>query len=191
MNRAFLARLRAWQVDAAGAASMAAILFMFYVLMVSPALKRRAMAEMQTDQLATQRDTLARVRAARQDADVKLALVQESVAHQRVQLEPRAQVNQRLARLTVLADDCGVEVERLSPGATADGSRHGTMTLRFSGRAPYQACESFIAGLHQRFNDTALTMLRLASSPESEGPVTMEIELLWFTAPDLKASAQK
>jgi hypothetical protein len=105
-----------------------------------------------------------------------------------VQLEPRSQVNHRLARLTKLASDAGIGVERLAPGSTSDGPRHGTMSFRLSGKAPYAACETFVARLHDSFNDMAVTMLRLSAAPDSAEPVTVELELLWFTAPDVKVA---
>lgn len=183
--------MRPWHVDAGGALALAALATACYLFFVQPVLDRRSEARAHALELASQREAVTRLRAARQDTEVRLAEIRRAVADQSVRLEPRNHVNQRLDTLTSLAVECGVEVERLAPGATADTSRHGTMSLRFTGRAPYAACEAFISRLHARFNDTALTSLRLASAQGAAGPVTIEIELLWFTAPDLKVDAQK
>ena len=63
------------------------------------------------------------------------------------------------------------------------------MTLKLTGKADYHACEEFVSRLRRSFNDTAITTLRLASNPDSGEPVTVELELLWFTAPDVKVGA--
>ena len=191
MSTGWRTAIRAWQVNAIGAVALVVMLLGFFTLVVQPALGRRASARAQAIELAARRDEVVRLRASRQDTETRLASVRRIVAEQSVKLESRAHVNQRLDRLTVLANACGVQVGKLSPGATADASRHGTMSLRFTGTAPYDACQLFIAGLHRTFNDTALTTLRLAATPGSPGPVTMELDLLWFTAPDVRAGAQK
>jgi Tfp pilus assembly protein PilO len=183
---------RSWQVDAGAVLVILALVGAWYSLLVRPILARRADAESAAEQLESRKDSVARLRAERQDVEKALAAARDEVARQSVQLEPRSRVNQRLDSLTSLAQSCGIDVEKLAPGATAESARHGTMSLRLTGRAPYSACQDLVQQLHERFNDTALTSLRLASAPGSaDEPVTIDLELLWFTAPDVKPDAQK
>jgi hypothetical protein len=175
-------------VDAAGALAMILLGVACYLLVAQPLLDRRSVARSQEVELTTKRENLARTRLSRQDAEARLSNVRAAVSSQSVQLEPRSQVNTRLDALTRLAADSGIGVERLAPGPTSDGARHGTMTLLLTGKADYRSCESFVARLHRSFNDTAVTTLRLASVPESGRPVSVELELLWFTAPDVKVA---
>lgn len=179
-------RLQPCHIDAAGVVLMLAAAAACYTFLAQPLLDARTEARALSVELAMQRDALSRKRAARQEVESRLAAVRADVSAQSVQLEPRSQVNHRLARLTRLAADAGIGVERLSPGSTSDGPRHGTMSFRLSGKAPYPACETFVARLHRAFNDMAVTMLRLSAIPDSREPVTVELELLWFTAPDVK-----
>lgn len=186
MSERLGSKLVPWHVDAAGVCVLAMIGVAGYMLLAEPLLARRAQAQSQAVELSTKREQLARTRAARQDAEARLAEVRAAVDKQSVRLEPRSAVNKRLDALTRLAEEAGIGVERLAPGATADGPRHGTMTLKLTGKASYRACEAFVASLHRAFNDTAITTLRMAAAPGPDEPVTLEVELLWFTAPDVK-----
>ncbi len=190
MNTKIAARMQPWHVDAIGVCVLMAIGLVCYVALAQPILDRRAVARSQAVEMGIKRESLTRTRAARQDAEAQLLEVRAKVNSQSVQLEPRSQVNRRLDAVTRLAAESGIGVERLAPGPTADGPRHGTMTLHLTGKADYHACEEFVSRLHRSFNDTAVTTLRLASTPASDEPVTVEIELLWFTAPDLKVPAR-
>lgn len=184
--------LRAWHVDTIAVLVVVVMIAAWYGFLVRPVLARRADALAAVAQLEARRESATRIRAERQDLEKRLDEARRAAAAQSVQLEPRSRVNQRLDRLTSLAQTCGVEVERLAPGATAESARHGTMALRLTGRAPYASCAQLVCQLHSLFNDTALTSLKLAAAPSStDQPVTIELELLWFTAPDVRADAQK
>lgn len=187
---AIAARMRPWQVDVVGGAAILMMGAGCYLFAAKPAMERRASEGAQATELAAMRESLARTRAARQDTDARLVEVRRKMDAQSIRLEPRSHVNRRLDEIASLAAAAGVGVEKLAPGATADGPRHGTMTLHLTGKARYRACENFVSHLHRRFNDTAVTTLRLAAAPASNEPVHVEFELLWFTqpAPDVKVS---
>jgi hypothetical protein len=190
MKSRIAARMQPWHVDAIGACLLIAIGLVCYVALAQPMLDKRAVARSQAVEMVTKRESLTRTRAARQDTEARLLGVRNEVNKQSVRLEPRSQVNKRLDAVTRMAAESGIGVSRLAPGPTADGPRHGTMTLLLTGKADYHACEEFVSRLHRSFNDTAVTKLRLASIPASDEPVTVELELLWFTAPDLKVPAK-
>lgn len=190
MNTRIASRMQPWHVDTIGVCILVAVGAVCYVALAQPMLDRRAIAKSQAVEMGAKRDSLTRTRAARQDAEARLIEVRANVNAQSVKLEPRSHVNTRLDAITRLAAEAGIGVNRLAPGITADGPRHGTMTLHLTGKADYHSCEEFVARLHRSFNDTAVTTLRLAGAPESAEPVTVELELLWFTAPDLKVPAR-
>ncbi len=134
MNTRYASRLQPWNVDAVGVVVILVVGAVCYLLLAEPLMERRGTARAQAVDLGAKREMLARTRAARQESEVRLVNVKAAVSAQSVQLESRTHVNKRLDALTRLAAESGIAVGRLAPGPTADGARHGTMTLLLTGK---------------------------------------------------------
>lgn len=178
-------RLAPWHVHAAGALLTLAACAAFGAFLVRPLLAARAQAHARAADLAAQHQSLQDLRSARKDTDIRLIAVSKQLEEQTVRLEPKSRLNERLDQLTELAGAAGLQVHRLSPGVSSEGARHSATVLHLTGRGPFAACDRFVASIHSRFNDTAVITLHLTAPPENtDSPVDLNVELLWYTAPD-------
>ena len=101
-----------------------------------------------------------------------------------MRLEPVAQVNQRLARLTGLADASKLTIDEMRPGTISEGRDYKTVPILIAGNGTYPACAAFLHGLRQRFPDMAVMSFDTtnnSASPDSPA-ATFQFDLAWHAA---------
>ena len=158
-----------------------------YAVGVRPAAKRHA------QQLAKQ----AELRAARHKANnlagqlntarTELTRVNDAIANVPLRLEPAGRINQRLARLTELADSIRpvrLTIDEMRPGTISEGRDFKTVPILIAGNGTYPACAAFLHGLRENFPDMAvLSFDTINNSASPDAPAaTFQFELAWHAA---------
>ena len=158
-----------------------------YAIGVRPAARRHA------EQLAKQAD----LRAARQKlnnlggqlntARNELARVNEAIANLPLRLEPSTHINQRLARLTELADSIRpvrLTIDEMRPGTISEGRDYKTVPILIAGNGTYPACAAFLHGLRRSFPDMGvLSFDTINNSASPDAPAaTFQFDLAWHAA---------
>lgn len=156
---------------------------------VRPALERaqelRAMAESVSDRGKKVRATEAATAAAKA-MDTQLAAELEKA----VLLQPAAKINERLADLTARAEQRGLTVEQISPGAAVVNARATAIPIRLSGSCTYTAATQFLRDLRAEYRDMAVVSLQVSGQPTRPGEkAACAAEFVWFAAPAVSAAA--
>jgi hypothetical protein len=98
-----------------------------------------------------------------------------------IPLKSGGEINQRLAELTALAAECGLEVQYVRPGASVATARFAQLPIQVSGTGNYRACATFLHRLRERFPDTGLNGFDLSASPADEiAHTSFNFQLQWF-----------
>ena len=176
-----------WSVYLGGAVVCAALSAGAYGVGVRPASRRHA------EQIASQTE----LHNARQKANnlagqlnttrAELARVNEAIANLPLRLEPVTQINQRLARITDLADSIKpvkLTIDEMRPGVISDGRDYKTVPIYIAGNGTYPACAAFLHGLRKSFPDMAVLSFDTtnnSATPDSPA-ATFQFELAWHAA---------
>lgn len=156
---------------------------------VRPAMERaqelRAMVDSISDLGKSVRATESAAAAAK-TLDAQLAAeIEESVM-----LQPAARINERLADLTARAEQHGLTVEQISPGAAAITARATAIPIRLSGSCTYAAATQFLRELRAEYRDMAVVSLQVSGQPAKPGEkASCAAEFVWFAAPAVSAAS--
>ncbi|GIK17996.1 MAG: hypothetical protein DYG93_03905 [Leptolyngbya sp. PLA2] len=171
-------------IDAPAIGLLAALTAGAWFIGVQPALKARA----ERETLNAQADTrLAELTLAQHEQ----RLLAESLAEARrvlenvtVQLVPSRRMNERVAGLTNLARENGLQLDEIKPGATTREELFDLVEIRLSGQASYPASAAFFNALHTNYPDTEVASFRLVARGAGELPAdSFQFTLLWYAAP--------
>jgi Tfp pilus assembly protein PilO len=179
-----------WQIDGAalliGIAAAAAV----WTMGISPTLEAREAQQLKRASLAPEearRDALVRAIALQQE---QLTTIRADRAANPVLLEPASRINHRLASLTELASDAGLEVEQIAPGPPGAGA--SVVRLRLTGSGQFPDCSGFLSRLDEAFPDMAVTAFQLAGNPsEPSGQASFVFDLAWHAAPEGQATGRE
>ena len=174
-----------WRIDATG---MAILLALTVALGAAPAwiliTDRQAVAA-QTDALDVARQEHAAAMSALAVTRSRLARVQEELTNSSVQLEPPSAVNHRLADLSELATQCGLQVDQLKPADSLPGEHCRRIPIHMIARGTYRACVTFMDRLRRRLPDTAAGTIEMTGAPtEQDGNISLRCVLWWHATPD-------
>lgn len=174
-----------WPVYAAGAGVCAAVSLVLWFTVLSSALQQRDARHARAKELTERRHKAGEVGGALTAVRRKADAVEKALKKTAIRLEPAALVNDRLAKLTDLANECGLSVDEVQPGHTTDGAHYQTVALKLAGSGTFPACAKFLHKLHDGFPDTRVyTMETSNTSPNPLVPqVAFRVDLLWYAAP--------
>ena len=183
-SRAPGAKFLVWKIYATGAAICAAVGAASYFAGVRPAVARHADAEAKQTELAAAKQKASGLIGTLNKSRGQLAAVNEALANVPLRLEAPSAVNQRLARLTALANASGLAIDEMRHGATSDGPDHQTVPILIAGNGTYPACARFLHELSRQFPDTAVRSFQTTNNSASlDSPAaTFEFELAWHVA---------
>ena len=175
--------LTSWQIDVIAGAMMVSIAFAGYWFELAPEMVAREERAQSAMELATAREKSADMETAAATVKNKLREVKQSVANS-VKLEPAAQLNARVAKLTELAGANSLQLDAIEPGIeTASGSgRYDTIPIRLAGRGAYKDVTKYMRVLHETLPDTGVGVLELTSA-ENGGSAAFVVMLQWHTVP--------
>ena len=173
-----------WRIYLAGGVVCAALGAGAYAVGFSPATLRHARQAAKQTELRARKHKAANLAGQLNTARTQLTAITDSFANLPLRLEPATQVNQRLARLTDLANGAGLTIDEMRPGAIADGPDFKTVPILIAGNGTYPACAKFLHALRETFPDTAVLSFNTtnnSASPESPA-ATFQFDLAWHAA---------
>lgn len=176
---------KCWPVFAAGAGVCAAITLVVWFTVLSPALRQRDARIAKSNELVARRHKAGEVAGSLSAVRKKTETVESALQQTAMRLEPATLVNDRLARLTELANECGLSVDEVQPGQTTDGPHYQSVALKLAGSGNYPACARFLHRLHDTFPDTGVRGMDTSNnSPNPVVPVvSFRLDLVWHAAP--------
>ncbi len=171
-------------INAAALGILAAVTAAGWFIGVQPVLRARAAQEA----LNAQADTrLAELTLAQHEQRLLAESLEEAhrvLDNVTVQLVSSRRLNERVAALTSLAREHGLQLDEIKPGATTREELFDLVEIRLSGQASYPASAAFFGALHTAYPDTEVSSFRLAARGAGELPAdSFQFTLLWYAAP--------
>ncbi|SRR5687768_11720248 len=199
MKHSTLANLTKWQIDAYGLALCLVVTAGAWFAGVSPLLSQRAAAAARREELAEKSQESSRLAAQARQLSNQLAALRHDLDEVRVELQPAARVNQRLAEVTAAAGECGLELNDVRPGRAVVGPRHTIVPIDVSGTGSYTAVAHFIRSFHERFGDSGIAAIELASAGAAtsagtagaDASASFYLRLHWFVKPQAPTAAAR
>lgn len=176
---------RNWRIDLLGITACALVTVVCYVALIRPVSGNRLAYARLQPQLAERAQAV-------KDAKARLAVLQSELNETKKQLaglplrlEPSSRINSRLAQLTDLAAEVGIEVHQLQPDPARAGKRYDVVEIALSGSGDYGQVTRFMRRLHDTFADTAIVEFDLKSGGATVTAARFDIGLAWYTLPAL------
>ena len=172
-----------WQMAALAAAACAGLTIAAYAVGVRPMLEQRQHEAEQRLALKERRETSSELAATVAELQHDLADARQVLARSPVRLQPATLVNQRLAALAALADECGVQVDEMRPGTPADSTHYQTFPIRIVGTGSYPNYAKFLRNLRKTFGDMGVRSFNATNliGPSANPTAAFQAELIWFT----------
>lgn len=136
----------------------------------------------------------ARVQAAAEEAQRTTALagdirsvneqingLRSRIAASPLTIRPPDALNERLAGLVALADECGLSVQDLKPGDGVRVRRYYVLPVHLAGQGRYPDTTRFLRLLHERLPDVGLRSFKLSATPDAGA--RCELDLRWYASP--------
>ena len=177
-------------IDVAGAAVCVLITAAVFFTGLYPVLERREQMQREHQQLNTKRQRAQRLDSAATRLSHHMTRLREAAAKHELRLAPLDRLNHRLSRITVLATDAGLHIERLQPGQRVAGDHYQTVPIKVSGQGAFSDSSAFLRRLHRTMPDVAVAGVRVAGRPDKAPPKaspTFAFDLLWYAAPPQSA----
>ena len=172
-------------IFAAAALCCAALSTACWIFAIGPALAQREARAGQTAQLEIRHRKADALTSQLAAVHRRRQAVEQSLLHSSLHLQSARIVNDRLARLTDLANAAGLSIEQIQPGQTANGPHYQTVALKLAGSGTYPAVARFLNQLHEKFPDTGVRAIDSTSGgTDPLAPlVNFRFELTWYAAP--------
>ena len=173
-----------WRIDLIGAAVLVVLTSVFVMGPVRGALRQRAVAKVRRAELASQEGRLAHADRVLTAVKKDQGAVEAQLAQSALHLEPSANVNNRLARISELAIEAGLQIDEIKPGAPAMGEHYETVPIFLAGNGTYRQCAVFLRHLRQALPDTSAESLELSGNAGAPAATGMfRFNLHWHAAP--------
>jgi len=172
-----------WRIDAAGLVACGVLTFAAYLAGAEPLIDRRSQAMERVQQLCEERQKHQDLLASNRDLRTKLGNVQQTLAKADVPLQPARTVNQRIAALTALANEVGLEVQSINTSAAIPGTRFGQVPIRLNSTGGYRTSADFLHRLRETFKDMGVTGIDLSDNPADPKAAIFNVQLVWYVQP--------
>ena len=177
-------------IDATGVGFCVAASITVYALGIAPLIEEKVFVVTQRHHLRAQRKTCAEVEASAEGLTRQLAEAERRLSEGQIRLEPSSRTNARVAALAVLLGEHGVEIDDVEIREVLPSSRCRVVPISIAGRGKYQKAVTLIHELNRTFADTSLAKFELLGNPGAPGqPAKIKLDVLWYTSPELQASA--
>lgn len=182
-------RWRHWPIDLGGLAVIALITAAAYIVTLKPILDaeaERIAREKHIDAQTTKETQLTSTLTVMRNQLLKM---REAIDDSAIQLQSVSHLNRRLAAVTELAAEAGLQVNEIQPGGVVHGEQYETVPIQLAGSGDYPRCAEFINLLHQRHPDTGVAAFELRGDPKSPNtPASFTLSLVWYAAPTVTSS---
>lgn len=177
-------RLRLTGIDAAGAGVIAALSAGVYFGVVTPAAQRQSDVADDRARLEEVEQALVKTENQRREAEAQVARLDELIRDRRITLEPVSALNERIAAISALATEQGVNLVEIRSGSPEPLGAVIGVPVHLAGSARYDAMTRFVHTLHERFPDVAVRSLELVGTPTEPGSTaSFKAYLKWRAAP--------
>jgi Tfp pilus assembly protein PilO len=187
MKHAKVHKFNPWRIYLGGAVVCGLLSAGAYAVGIHPATLRHAEQVAKEAELRFAKQKANNLAGQLNTARAELVRINDAIANVPLRLEPAAQVNDRLARLTDLADNIKpvkLVIDEMRPGAAAEGRDFKTVPIYIAGSGTYPACAAFLHGLRESFPDMAVLSFDTtnnSATPDSPA-ATFQLELAWHAA---------
>jgi Tfp pilus assembly protein PilO len=171
-------------VDASGAGVCIVLTILAWVFVVAPLRQamrdhiRREQVRMQRSMDANSRADAARAVAARLD-ELRQQLASYSIA-----LESSSAVNGRVAVLSDLATEYGLDVEMLAVQGTRPGPEYTLVPIQMKGTSEFRSILQFMHALSDKMPNTGISSFALKSEHSNRADVSIDLDLVWYARTD-------
>ena len=183
-----MARLRSeytWRIDLAAVGLLVGLTLILAVVPGWLLITRHRRTEQLRLDVATQQLLLKNLQDELAALDADLTAVEEATAQQAVQLSPADAVNAKLASLSDLAAESGLQIDQIRPGKAQPGQYYQTVPLHVAGVGTYRQCVRFLRQLKRLMPDTSAQSFDLAgNAADPMKPGTFSFGLQWVAAVD-------
>jgi Tfp pilus assembly protein PilO len=172
-----------WEIDAIGAVVCIVLTAAVYFFGVSPVLDAHARDVAQQDQARAKQRAASAANNALLSMQHQLKLATAQATSSPLRLKPASQLNNRLAEITGLAQDAGMQIEDVHPGSNTHGRRFDTIPITISGKGCYITCVQFLHELRTTYADTGVSSFHLTGNPSDPAAMCdFSFSLDWFAA---------
>jgi len=173
-----------WKIYACGAVACAVLSAATYAFGVRPAVTRYNEALDRQAELKAAKQKAANLLGTLNNSRTQLTAINESLNSQTLRLEPASTINQRLSRLTALANASDLKIDEMRPGTVTEGAEFKTVPILIAGSGTYTSCARFLRELRKKFPDTAIRSFETTSNSSSPDlpAATFQFDLVWHTA---------
>jgi Tfp pilus assembly protein PilO len=135
-----------------------------YYLAIAPALEGRASESELRSRLAEREKEWERLDAENTAQLQALERTRERNKQRTLALKPGSEQINRIAAITELAASCGLDVDQLAPGKSANLQLFMATPIKLTGRGAYPDCARFLSMLHDTLPDFKVRSLRLVAA---------------------------
>jgi len=179
-----------WIIHAMGFVVLAALTGVAVLWSVNPILEARREALRRAAELSDAQHALQEKKATLTGLKRNLKSTRTALEATPVRLIPIAEVNRRLATLTELAANVGLNVEQIEPGAVRQAGLFSKMNIRVSATGSYPKCAAFVHSVRAQLKDTGVASFRVTRrSSATNVEAAFECELTWYAKPTDLATA--
>jgi len=182
MSKKFSANLR---IDAAGLFACAVLTFAAYLAGAEPLVRRHDQAIDTAEQLSRERQRHQELLASNRDLKNRVTTIEQGVAKADITLQPARLVNQRIAALTALAVEAGLEVQSINTTALVPGQRYSQVPIHMIANGSYQTSAAFLHRLRAKCHDVSVTGFDVSDNLSETQP-TFSVDLVWYVLPTSK-----
>ncbi|MBI1367841.1 MAG: type 4a pilus biogenesis protein PilO [Planctomycetes bacterium] len=174
----------AWQIDAAALGACLLLTGAVYFVGLKPMLDRETERASQQERLIDLHSQSAQLATHLNDSRATLTRMRKKIEDSAIQLQSTAHLNKRLADVTALATECGLQVNEIQPGSITRGERYETVPINLAGTGYYSACANFLHRLQAAFPDTGVSAFEMTGKPaDPKQPAGFTFNLIWYAAP--------
>jgi Tfp pilus assembly protein PilO len=163
-----------------------------YALVWVPLAKQHRAIVQQDVQLGAQRQKCSQLNSSMLTLQSQSLTIEKAIKDSHVQLEPADRINQRIADLTNLLSQYGLEIDDIQTGQIIMGSMCDLVPIAISGKGRYTACATFFHEMYRSLPDMAVAHFDLFGDPDPTDPWSQfKYDLFWFAEPSATSVTER
>lgn len=179
-------QLEAWKLHAGGGVALAALSFMTYFFGVRPVLISEAEQRREQQAMQSMERELSNLKQQEQAHRRELRVFQEALESESLTLQKASFRNERLARLTELAEQNALIVDGIQTRDLQHREQYDLVPVQIEGMGGFAQCARFLHELSEQFQDTGIDSFELRGNPGSPSDEAFFVfEMTWYAAPSL------
>ena len=176
-------------IDAIAVGVCLALAGLVFVVGVLPLIEQRREQRQTHHQLAEKHHQIDMLEASVLDMRRRQRELERGLERYPLRLASLDALNRRLAEVTNLAHDAGLELDRVRPGRPVAGEHFQQVPVSVTGQGDYRAVATFLHQARTELPDIALHDLDIQGRPSPDAPTTFSLDLTWYAAPPPSSSA--